>query len=211
MVSLVSCKSVRTCRDSSRKRTFSSRVPTKGSIFPAMCIVRLIHEGLCDVLSLAGFPMAGKVPGTANRWTASRSPICWSFLLRDLTATHCCHAATSRRNSLQPTVLPCMVQDTRSCSRFLPTCNASETFSATQAVAERLNLLRSCDSSGRAGAAASLAEDFSSGDPAPLRRPFRVAHRGRRARLWDRVRLRYRGEHRDFPRPKFRRDCKTRD
>src|SRR4029077_10546813 len=76
IVSFESCRWVRTCNESSSRRTFSSSVPKNGSIFPAMCIVRLMHvEDFSDELTAAGFPKAGNVPGTAKRLTASRSPI----------------------------------------------------------------------------------------------------------------------------------------
>src|SRR5271157_1348732 len=55
-VKRVSCSVVRTCSESSSSRIFSSRVPKKGSIFPVMCIVRLIHLEGCSALR-NGCPM----------------------------------------------------------------------------------------------------------------------------------------------------------
>jgi len=55
-VNRVSCRLVRTWSESSSKRRFSSRVPKKGSIFPVMCIVRLIQLEGCSALR-NGWPM----------------------------------------------------------------------------------------------------------------------------------------------------------
>src|SRR5215467_9793602 len=126
MVSVSLCKCVRTRSASSRNRMFSSRVPKKGSIFPAMCIVRLIHvEGWCadwsgnfsGELPVAGFPMAGRLPGIANRSTASRSPIDWWILPQELTATRPMRRRShSRKIYWQPTVLSTAVQAPRNCA-----------------------------------------------------------------------------------------------